>query len=294
MDEQREEGRAGSWRRGVMVLAGGAVLLAAAGCGMALTGVAAASTATLPVPPASCASSAPHLTVEGTGQGSGTPDVLSAVFGFSTTASSSAAALSQNNTEVALALQALNSNGVARRDTQTTGLNLSAQYAYPHGVPTLTGYQATETITATLRKPSTEGTAIDDVVNATGSAAQVSSLTFSFGNPAAVQDKARTAAVHQAVAHAQAMAAAAGRKLGPVCSLTDNTQPTELQDRQGLNTAALPASGATGAAPRARDPGRVGRRDDGLRPGPLTMILTPSDRWHGTMVAIPVDHEQES
>jgi uncharacterized protein YggE len=245
VDEQREEARAGSRRRGVMVLALGAGLLAAAGCGIALTGVAAASTAIPPVAPASCASSAPHLTVEGSGQGSGTPDVLSAAFGFSTTASSSAAALSQNNTEVALALQALTSNGVARRDTQTAGLNLSAQYAYPHGVPTLTGYQATETITATLRKPSTEGTAIDDVVNATGNAAQVNSLTFSFGNPAAVQDKARTAAVHQAVAHAQAMAAAAGRKLGPVCSLTDNTQPPGLQDGQGLNTAALPASGAT-------------------------------------------------
>ena len=114
---------------------------------------------------------------------------------------------------------------MAARDTQTTGLNLSAQYAYPHGVPTLTGYQATETVTATLRHPSTDGTAIDAVVTATGNAAQINSLTFSFGDPATVQDQARTAAVHQAVAHAQAMAAAAGRKLGPVCSLTDNTQP---------------------------------------------------------------------
>ena len=50
---------------------------------------------------------------------------------------------------------------------------------------------------------------------------------------------------HKAVAHAEAMAAAAGRKLGPVCSLTDNTQPTSLQDGQGFNNAALPASGAT-------------------------------------------------
>jgi uncharacterized protein len=233
MDEQRE----GSWRRAVMVVASGAALLGAAGLGMALTGVAAATT----VAPASCASSAPHLTFEGTGQGSGTPDVLTAVFGFSTTASGSAAALSQNSTKVALALQALASNGVAPRDTQTTGLNLSARYAYPHGVPTLTGYQATETITATLRKASTQGTAIDDVVNATGNAAQVNSLTFSFGNPAVVQDKARTAAVHQAVTHAQAMAAAAGRKLGPVCSLTDNTQPTGLQNGQGYDN----ASGAT-------------------------------------------------
>jgi uncharacterized protein YggE len=220
----------------------GAVLFGAAGVGVALSGVAAATPS---VAPAGCASTAPHLTVEGTGQGSGTPDVLSAVFGFSATAGSSATALSRNNAEVALALQALTANGVAKRDTQTTGLNLSAQYAYPHGVPTLTGYQATETITATLRNPSTEGTAIDDVVDATGNAAQVNSLTFSFGNPAVVQDKARTAAVHQAVAHAEAMAAAAGRKLGPVCSLTDNTQPAGLQSGQDFDNEASPATGAT-------------------------------------------------
>ena len=59
-------------------------------------------------------------------------------------------------------------------------------------MPTLTGYQATETITATVAETqSTEGTAIDDVVNATGNVAQVNSLTFSFGNPAVVQDKAQ-------------------------------------------------------------------------------------------------------
>ena len=102
---------------------------------------------------AAAPTSAPHLTVQGSGQGSGTPDVLTAVFGFSTTAGSSSAALSQNNAKVATALQALSTNGVASRDTQTTGLNLSAQYAYPHGVPTLTGYQATETVSATLRHP---------------------------------------------------------------------------------------------------------------------------------------------
>ncbi len=247
MDEQQAAGRAGSGRRALRVIALAAGLLGAAGLGVVLTGGAAASS---PVAPASCAGSAPHLTVEGTGQGSGTPDVLSAVFGFSTTAGSSAAALSQNNSEVALALQALTANGVATRDTQTTGLNLSAQYASPHGVPTLVGYQATETITATLRKPSTAGTAIDDVVNATGNAAQVNSLTFSFGHPAAVQDEARTAAVHQAVAHAEAMAAAAGRKLGQVCSLTDNTQPTGLQSfgsdaASGASATALPLEPGT-------------------------------------------------
>jgi uncharacterized protein len=141
----------------------------------------------------------------------------------------------------------LSANGVASRDTQTTGLNLSAQYAYPHGVATLTGYQATETVSATLRRPSAEGAAIDAVVTATGNAAQIDSLTFSFNNPGVVQDKARTAAVHQAVAHAQAMATAAGRKLGPVCSLTDNTQPASPGpgSDQSFNGLAVPSAGTT-------------------------------------------------
>jgi hypothetical protein len=250
MDEHEQNGRAGTRRRAITaVLVLLAVAFAAAyGVGVASTGTAAATPSAAQ---ASCATSAPHLTVQGSGQGSGTPDVLTAVFGFSTTAGSSAAALSQNNAKVALALQALSANGVAARDMQTTGLNLSAQYAYPHGVATLTGYQATQTVSAALRHPSTEGAAIDAVVNATGNAAQIDSLTFSFANPGAVQDKARTAAVHEAVAHAQAMAAAAGRKLGPVCSLTDNTQPASPGSNQsfnGLDT--LPAAG-TAAIPLA-------------------------------------------
>lgn len=215
----REMRRHGTLRWG----AAGALLVVGAGCGIARTSSAGASPNT---GPPRCAPSDPHLTVQGSGQGSGTPDVLTAVFGFSTTASSSNAALTQNGAKVAAALQALATNGVPKQDTQTTALNLSPQYAFPHGVPTLTGYQATETVSATLRDLATDGTTIDAVVAATGNAAQINGLTFSFGDPAAVQAKARTAAVHQAVAHAQAMAAAAGRRLGAVCSLTDTTQPS--------------------------------------------------------------------
>jgi len=253
MDEQ--EHKAGDRTRRRVITAG--LLLPATATAIAIAAYGAVRTGTAAATPsagtASCATSAPHLTVQGSGQGSGTPDVLTAVFGFSTTAGSSAAALSQNNAKVALALQALSANGVAARDTQTTGLNLSAQYAYPHGVATLTGYQATQTVSAALRHPSTEGAAIDAVVNATGNAAQIDSLTFSFADPGAVQDKARTAAVHQAVAHAQAMAAAAGRKLGPVCSLTDDAQPASPGSNRSFN--GLDTLPAAGTAPVPLEPG---------------------------------------
>jgi hypothetical protein len=167
--------------------------------------------------------------VQGTGQANGTPDVLTAVFGFSSSAPSATAALSRNNAEVNQALVALSSKGVAQSDVQTTGLALAPQYVYPNGVQTPNGFAATNTVTATLRDTKSAGDAIDAVVSAAGDAATINSLTFSFANPAQVEDRARSHAVHQAVAHAAAMAAAAGRRLGPVCSLTDNTQPPLLQ-----------------------------------------------------------------
>jgi uncharacterized protein YggE len=201
------------------------LVLGGTGLGLALS-----AGATTPVAaPARCTSSQPRLTVQGTGQADGTPDVLTAVFGFSSSAPSAAAALSQDNAQVNQALLALSSKGVAQADVQTTGLTLAPQYVYPNGVQTRNGFAATNTVTATLRDTQTAGDAIDAVVNATGDAATINSLTFSFADPAQVEDQARAHAVHQAVAHAAAMAAAAGRRLGPVCSLTDNTQPSLLE-----------------------------------------------------------------
>jgi uncharacterized protein YggE len=199
-----------------------------AGGAPAASGSASASTLSSAVTASQgCKATTSKITVQGTGRATGTPDVLNANFGFSTTAGSSTAALSENNDKVTQAVTALESNGLAAGDVQTTGLSLLPQYAFPDGVPTLTGYQVTDTISATMREVTKAGAAIDAVVGAAGDAAQINGLNFSFADPAKVQDEARAQAVHLAVAHAEAMAAAAGRRLGPVCSLTDNTQPEQ-------------------------------------------------------------------
>ena len=182
--------------------------------------------------------------MQGSGQASGTPDVLTSAFSFSTSAGSSASALSQNNAKVSQALAALEANGVAARDVQTTGLTLQPQYAFPHGVPTLTGYEVTNTVTATLRRAATAGMAIDAVVTASGDAAQIDWLTFSFGDPTTVEDAARADAVRQAKSHAAALAAAAGRSLGALCSLTDDTEPVPPLSGFGADRTAVPAGSA--------------------------------------------------
>jgi uncharacterized protein len=220
-------------RRAVVVTAVGCALaLGAGGAALAVAlgdaGVASPASAA-DASPQGCNASTSRITVQGTGHATATPDVLNAVFGFSTTAGSSTAALSENNTKVTQALAALGFSGVASRDVQTTGLSLSPQYSFPHGVPVLTGYQVIDTVSATMRDVTKAGAAIDAVVGAADDAAQIDSLNFSFADPSKIQDEARAQAVHLAVAHAEAMAAAAGRRLGPVCSLTDNTQPQQQQ-----------------------------------------------------------------
>jgi uncharacterized protein len=232
--ESTDSRRRPGFRTTVALLAVGALLVGGTGLALALN----AGATTPATTTAGCSSSQPRLTVQGTGQADGTPDVLTAVFGFSSMAATSAAALSQNNAEVNQALLALAGNRVAKADVQTTGLTLAPQYVYPNGEPPrLTGYQVTNTVTAKLRDMKTAGDAIDAVVNATGNAATINSLNFSFANPAQVEDQARRQAVHQAVAHAGAMAAAAGRRLGAVCSLTDNTQPSLLAPYPGAGFA---------------------------------------------------------
>jgi uncharacterized protein YggE len=230
--------------RTAWVVAASAAALAVAGTGLGLRLTAAGAGPAAASAPPGCNSSAPRLTVQGSGQASGTPDLLTSAFSFSTTAGSSASALSENNAKVSQALVALAANGVAARDVQTTGLTLQPQYAFPHGVPTLTGYQVTNTVTATLRQVATAGAAIDAVVTASGDAAQIDSLAFSFGNPTTVEDAARADAVRQGNSHAAALAAAAGRSLGALCSLTDDSQPVPQLSGFGADRIALPAGSA--------------------------------------------------
>jgi hypothetical protein len=250
----------------IAAVALGALIVGGTGLGLALT--AGAST---PGPaPSGCGGSQPRLTVQGTGQAGGTPDLLTAVFGFSTIAASSQAALNQNNGEVNQALLALSGNGVAKADVQTTNLTISPQYVYPKGVPTLTGYQVTNTLSAKLRDMQKAGGALDAVVNATGNAATINSLTVSFANPAHVEDEARVQAVHQAVSHAAAMAAASGRRLGSVCSLTDNTQPSVFAP--GVGYAASAGSDAAQSTAVPVEPGSQNETDQ------VTMVYALTQR----------------
>jgi uncharacterized protein len=152
--------------------------------------------------------------------------------------------LATDNAEAAGALATFEKGGVRAKDIATSGLSLQPQYAYPKGIPTVTGYAVDNTVTATLRHVSKAGAIIDAVVGSAGNALQIESIGFSSADPSIGQDRARARAATQAEAHARALARAAGRSLGPVCTLTDRSAPQEPDYGQ----VALPSAATAHAA----------------------------------------------
>jgi uncharacterized protein YggE len=118
--------------------------------------------------------------------------------------------------------------GVAKKDIQTRQLDIQPVYA-PKS-QTITGYQVTNTVRATMRALSSAGAAIDAAARAAGNAVRVEQLTFSIGDQSKLLAAARVQAVQQAKAQAAAMAAAAGAKLDQVRTLAEVTDSYNSQD----------------------------------------------------------------
>jgi uncharacterized protein YggE len=167
-------------------------------------------------------SGAAAITTNGTGTVSGAPDTMTIAINVSTSDAHASAALGHNNTVATAVQQALQRDGVAVKDIQTTGLSL--QQTYP---PSPAGYQVDDQVTATLRDLSRAGSAIDDAVAAAGDAGRLNGVSFSMSGTSPLLAAARNQAVAAARAEAQQLAAAAGEHLAGLVSLTDQPQPSE-------------------------------------------------------------------
>jgi uncharacterized protein YggE len=244
----------GSERRSVgavrALLVGGIVVALAVG-GVAL-GLAASQSAASPKPSSSpsalCSGSAPKLTVQGSGIASAAPNVITVAIDIDVTDSGAQASLTDDNNRAAAVTAVLEHGGVAGKDIQTTNVSLNPQYSLSGAI---TGYQMSNTVTAKLRDFSAAGSILDALTQAAGNATRIDSLTFSIEDPRGIENQARTDAVHQAVSHAQSMARASGERLGPVCSLSDQSSVTYPV----YNTSAGPPAEARASAAVPLQPG---------------------------------------
>jgi uncharacterized protein len=119
-------------------------------------------------------------------------------------------------------LGALRDEGVRADDIQTTGLSIDPQYDYStEGPPILLGYGVTQRASVLVRSLADAGAALSATVEAGGDAVRLGGLRLLIGDKDALLRKARTAAVEEAKAKAEAYAEAAGRDLGEVTSVRE-------------------------------------------------------------------------
>lgn len=198
---------------------------------------------------AGCGSTGSRLTVVGTGSASGTPNRVTLTVDVSVIGSSARSALSQDNTAAAAVIAAVTKSGVPSRDVQTTNLSVQPDYTPSHGTTVLSGYSVDNSVVATIDHISDAGPVVDAVTATAGNAVRIGSLAFSIADPRRLEDLARQNAVHQAASHAASMAAAAGQRLGTICSVSDQSSSVAPPYNTYAFGSSQPASAAAPGVP---------------------------------------------
>lgn len=148
------------------------------------------------------------------------PDVASVSAGVVTQAADANAAMRANAEQMQKVMATIRAAGIADKDIQTSGINLNPNYKYTDNQPpTITGYQASNTVNLKVRDLPKLGKVLDALV-ASG-ANQVNGPSFDIDQPDAVQDEARRAALAKAQARAAMYAKALGLQVRRIVTISE-------------------------------------------------------------------------
>ena len=164
----------------------------------------------------------PGITVGATADVAGTPDTLRLDLTVAAAGPTVSAALAKANGLTRTVHKSLLANGVAEKDIQTSGLDISPNYRYAKsGSPVLKGYSVSESVSAKLRNLASAGDAIGKVVTSGGNAVRVNGISLDLEETGALVSKARDKAFAEAKAKAEQYAKVSGRSLGAVLSIAE-------------------------------------------------------------------------
>jgi uncharacterized protein len=160
------------------------------------------------------------LSVSASANASRVPDIATMSTGVVTQAADANAALRANSQQMAKVVAAIRAAGIAERDIQTSGINIHPQYNYrDNQAPTITGYQASNTVNIKVRDVARLGEVLDALV-ASG-ANQVNGPNFEIDEPEAVYDEARREALKKAQARAEMYAKSLGLRVRRIVSISE-------------------------------------------------------------------------
>lgn len=161
------------------------------------------------------------ISVSGTGEASGTPDIATITVGVNTLAPTAIEASKQNEALISRVMTALKKSGIADRDMQTADYSIWPEQRHdPKGTGevTITGYRVNNTVRIVVRDLDKLGSTLGAVTSA--GVNTINGINFGIEDTDALEARAREAAMADARAKAEALAKLAGVELGEVLTLS--------------------------------------------------------------------------
>lgn len=169
--------------------------------------------------PSASTSAAPQsgILTSGSATVSKKPDLATVTAGVQSEASSAAGAQADLASKAAKLISRIKTLGVPDKDLSTAGYWVGP--IYDQTGRSVSGYRANEQLIVKWHTVDNVGKALDAIVQEGG--ATNLSVGFGLADPKAAQAEARSAAIQDARSRAEAMATAAGARLGPVVRVVD-------------------------------------------------------------------------
>lgn len=172
------------------------------------------------------------------------PDVADISAGVTTQAQTAVEAMRNNSTQMRAVIDRIKAQGIAERDIQTTGVNLSTQYDYDQEArrQVFIGYTASNRVSVKLRDIAKVGEVLDALVAA--GATDLGGPNWSVNDPKPAQAQARANAVKTAQAQALEYARMAGYakvKLLEINETVGNQPPMPFVRAQAMDAAKMSA-----------------------------------------------------
>lgn len=188
-----------------------------------------------------------QITLSATGEVRAAPDMATVSAGVVSEAGTAAEALRANNRQMNGVFTALANAGIARADIQTSNLSISPVWSNYNSSEDrrITGYQATNTVTARVSDLDTLGQTIDALVGS--GANQIQGVNFLLEDRDSAMREARLQAVRELRELADLYAGALGVELGRIVEFSEQSdggfQPPVMYARNMAMDESTPVAG---------------------------------------------------
>lgn len=168
------------------------------------------------------------------------PDYATVTLGVFSQANSAVEVKNQNNQKMNQVIAFIKQQGIDPQSIQTTDFYASPQYNYVNGQSTLSGYQASQTVTVKIDDVNKSRDVLNKILDGAVNqgANQVQSVNFGVTDSEKFQQQARIQAIDNARIKARELAEAAHLELGDIMNLDLNNDRSYPVAMAAVNTEA--------------------------------------------------------